>query len=58
MRGIKTVKSKDKAVRFRDRLVTDGWAKRALAGWLVSGAVCWGALRYNKDGDENPKVWR
>ncbi len=32
MRGIKTAKSKARAMRFRDRLVTDGWAKRALVG--------------------------
>jgi len=51
-------KREDRAVRFGDRLVTDGWAKRALVGWFISRAVRWGAHRYNKDGDENPKVWR
>ncbi len=58
MRRIKTEKSKARAMRFRGCLVTDGWAKRALVGWLVSRAACGGAHRYNKDGDENPKVWR
>jgi len=55
---ITTAKSKDRAVRFRDRLVTDGWAKRALVGWLVSRAACWGArttkmeMKIPKSGDE------
>jgi hypothetical protein len=35
MRGIKIAKSKARAMRFRGCLVTDGWAKRALVGWLV-----------------------
>ncbi len=35
-----------------------GQSVRWLVGWLASRAVCWGAHRYKKDGDENPKVWR